>query len=409
MRRLDVGIIGAGTAGAAAAILLARAGHAVTVYERVPEPGPAGAGIVLQPSGMAVLQRIGILAKVAGRGARIRRLDCETVRGKKIVALDYAALHPGWFGVGLHRGVLFQSLHEALAAEPIALRCGVEVVAAKHAGRGRRLVDAQGRAVGEHELVVVADGARSRLRDGSGLTEGARPYPWGALWFVARDPSTRFRGRLYQVVDGPRRMLGLLPTGLGPSGACPHVSVFWSLRVDRLRRWQDDGVDAWKRECAAMTPEVAPALEQIERLEDLTFATYHDVVMSSWNTRSTVYIGDAAHAMSPQLGQGCNLALVDAAVLADCVAEAAHLPSALDAYTRRRREHLDFYQRATRWLTPFFQSDAGLLGALRDALMGGAHRVPFVHREMVRSMAGTKAGWLAGTFTVGSFDAPEAP
>jgi len=404
MRPIDVGIIGAGTAGAAAGIFLARAGHAVTVYERVPEPGPVGAGIVLQPSGMAVLHRLGLLARVVARGARIQKLHCETVRGRTIVGLNYAALHPTWYGLGLHRGVLFQALHAALTAERVALRCGVEIVAARRAGRARALLDANGRVAGEHQLIVIADGARSHARDVTALRTAARPYPWGALWFVARDPSMRFGERLFQVVDGPRRMLGLLPTGLGPNGADPLVSLFWSVRVDRLAALLDGGADAWKRECGAMTPEVAPVLEQIERLEDLTFATYHDVVMSSWNTRSAVCLGDAAHAMSPQLGQGCNLALVDAAVLADCMAETDHLPSALDAYTRRRREHLDFYQRATRWLTPFFQSDLDVLGSLRDLLMGGTHRIPFVHREMVRSMTGTKAGWLAGTLAMDPFD-----
>ena len=64
---LDVAIIGAGTAGSAAALLLARAGHQVTVYERVATPGPVGAGISLQPTGQAVLARLGLLAPILAR------------------------------------------------------------------------------------------------------------------------------------------------------------------------------------------------------------------------------------------------------------------------------------------------------------------------------------------------------
>ena len=66
---MRIGIVGAGTAGLAAAALLARAGHAVEVLERAPDPGPVGAGLLLQPTGMAVLERLGVLDEVA-RGRR---------------------------------------------------------------------------------------------------------------------------------------------------------------------------------------------------------------------------------------------------------------------------------------------------------------------------------------------------
>ena len=72
MTPLDVGIVGCGTAGQAAALFLARAGHRVTLYERVTEPGPVGAGIISQPSGMAVLAELGLLAPVLARGAPVR-------------------------------------------------------------------------------------------------------------------------------------------------------------------------------------------------------------------------------------------------------------------------------------------------------------------------------------------------
>ena len=71
----DIGIVGCGTAGAAASLFLARAGHRVTVYERVADPGPVGAGITLQPTGQMVLARLGLLAPILERAARIDRLQ----------------------------------------------------------------------------------------------------------------------------------------------------------------------------------------------------------------------------------------------------------------------------------------------------------------------------------------------
>ncbi|MEO6419235.1 MAG: NAD(P)/FAD-dependent oxidoreductase, partial [Polyangiaceae bacterium] len=276
------------------------------------------------------------------------------------------------------------------------LRCGLAIDAFGRAARGQRyLVDSEGRELGPHDLVVVADGARSHLRDGASQHKSATPYPWGALWFIGKDPENFFGGELHQIVEGPQRMLGFLPTGLGPGdGATPLVSLFWSLRADLFPQWQRDGLGAWKDVIRGYAPHAEPLLEQIVDPQQITFAGYHDVVMDPWNTRNVVFIGDAAHATSPQLGQGCNLALYDAMILSDCVSELPFLPSALDEYSRRRKDHLAFYQFATRWLTPFFQSDYDLLGTLRDVLMGPMCRIPFVRREMVRSMTGTKAGML---------------
>ena len=90
-----------------------------------------------------------------------------------------------------------------------------------------------------------------------------------------------------------------------------------------------------------------------------------------------------------------NLALVDAMVLADCLAEARlRGDGAPRVLARARRRHLGFYQFASRWLTPFFQSDHGALGPLRDSFMPLAGRLPPVRRLMVRSMTGTVQGLL---------------
>jgi 2-polyprenyl-6-methoxyphenol hydroxylase-like FAD-dependent oxidoreductase len=398
MRALDVGIVGCGTAGAAAALFLARAGHRVTVYERVENPGPIGAGIVMQPTGLAVLGELGLRDAIVDHGARIDRLRCETHTKKRIVHLEYGDLEPGLFGVGLHRGVLFANLFAAVKREGIDLRLGVAGEDLARADGDRLfLVDAQGRRHGPHELIVVADGARSRLRDDTpNLRKSIAEYAWGALWFVAKDPEARFHSELHQIVRGNHRMLGFLPTGRGPSGAnTPLVSVYWSIRGDRVSDWRSAGLAAWKDEVLEYAPHAEPLLAQIESPEQMLFAVYHDVTMSRWNAHNVVYLGDAAHAMSPQLGQGCNLALVDAWTLAQSIGDHEHLPVALSAYTGARADHLRFYQLATRWLTPLFQSDVAALGHARDLVMGTMSRVPVFNRMMAASMCGTMTGVIS--------------
>jgi 2-polyprenyl-6-methoxyphenol hydroxylase-like FAD-dependent oxidoreductase len=406
--RLAIGVVGCGTAGPAAALFLARAGHAVTLFERVPEPGPVGAGIVLQPTGQAVLHELGLLGPILAHGAKVRKLRCETPEKRAIFDLSYA-IDGTSFGLGLHRGALFEVLFDAVKAAKIPIACGVEMERVVRRSDGKTtLVDSGGRKHGPFDLVIVADGARSRLRDAVAPEFGAHvsPYLWGALWFIGTDEEERFEGRLFQIVDGTRRMLGLLPTGFGPRGATERlVTFYWSLRSDRFDEVRDD-FDAWKGEVLRVSEDAEPILAQIESPADLTFSSYHHVTMSRWGRGSLVFLGDAAHAMSPQLGQGCNLALYDAMVLAHCIEEAPDVSHALVLYNDRRQNHLDFYQRATRWLTPFFQSDEPWLGWFRDRLMGPMAQLPFFHREMVRSMSGTKLGFVFGNLELTASPVP---
>jgi 2-polyprenyl-6-methoxyphenol hydroxylase-like FAD-dependent oxidoreductase len=412
LRTLDVGIIGCGTAGSAAAIFLARAGHYVTVYERVPAPGPVGAGITIQPTGLHVLARLGLYDHVVARGARIERLLCETRKRKALVDLSYATIGKDLFGVGLHRGVLFEALYGAVKRERnVTVRCAMEIIDLARAGRRSWFVDGAGNRHGPHELVIVADGARSQLRDDTSTSKRVERYPWGALWFVAKDPNPSDAPRakvLHQIVDGNQRFLGLLPTGRPPvsqeSILAPServLSLFWSTRGDKVDEWRKRGLAKWKEEVLELSEEAEPILDQIIDEKQVLFAAYHDVVMHRWTTRNVVYLGDAAHATSPQLGQGCNLALWDAMVLADALAaEERDVARALDAYTRERRDHLAFYQVATRWLTPFFQGDAAWLGELRDIGMPLMAKIPLFQRIMTLSMLGVIDGFAGKTLAV---------
>jgi 2-polyprenyl-6-methoxyphenol hydroxylase-like FAD-dependent oxidoreductase len=399
---LDIGVVGCGFAGSATGLLLARAGHRVTIYERVLEPSSVGAGILLQPTGLTVLARLGLLDGLRVRGAPILGLDCRTAAGRSLFRLRYERLAPGLHGLGMHRGALFEALFDAVRAAGITLRPGTEIDAIDQiAGRARAL-DAGGRPLAEHDLVVVADGARSQLRDRSPELRRARPYRWGALWFVGADPDRRFDGTLSQVVAGTRRMVGFLPTGLGPGGgAVPLVSLFWSLRMDTVDDWRRRGLDAWKRDVLALEPRADALLDQIHDVDQVLTAGYIDGVMRRMSEGRIAYAGDAAHATSPQLGQGTNLALLDAAALADALETEVDADHALRRYATLRHDHVRYYQLASRWLTPFFQSDRSWLASVRDRLFPLAMRWSFLHTEMVRTLCGVKRGLFRRSLSLG--------
>ena len=422
---MRVAIVGCGTAGGASALFLARAGHEVKVFERVPDPRPIGAGIILQPTGQAVLARLGLEREVLDRGARLDGLLVRNAAGRKILELSYEDVGisrdppPGGtgvcenlFGLGIHRGVLFRELFTAAQREA-DVRCGVAIDRVDWVRR--TLIGDDGVEHGPFDLIVVADGARSKLRDDiTEIEHSLKPYPWGALWFLAEDPERNFRGRLSQTVRSNARMLGFLPTGLGPDSDCPLTSLYWSIRGDRVDAFRRAGIDAWKDEIRAMLDEPSraaaePLLAQIEHEQQVLFTSYNDVQMRPWVHDRVVFLGDAAHAMSPQLGQGCNLALLDALTLAECLdVFSTDVTRALEMYCARRRRHLGVYTQATRWLTPFFQGDVGALGELRDLFMPIAAKVPFARAMMTKSMAGVLGDWFGGTYRLPTASRPRA-
>ena len=134
-----IGVVGLGTAGSAVSIFLAREGHAVTLFEKTAQQSlfGAGAGIGLQPIGLRVLQRLGLLEPILQRGHKIDRLHAVNERGHSVLDLKYADFRSDLFGVGLHRDVLFTELHSAAQAEPnIEIVYDFEVTDLEIAGSG---------------------------------------------------------------------------------------------------------------------------------------------------------------------------------------------------------------------------------------------------------------------------------
>lgn len=397
----SIAIVGAGTAGSASALFLSRAGHRVTLFEAVREPQPVGAGIMLQPTGMHALRRLGLLQPILDAGHRVDSLRCLEHGGRLLFDLEYARWDPVAFGLGIHRGVLFQTLFEAASATVDTLRCGVSI---QRLGPAQTLIDEKGESYGPYDLIIVADGARSQIRRANFPGARDQTYPWGALWFVAQDPEERFARVLLQRVRGADRMVGLLPTGLPPGATEPVVSLFISVRADRAQALKDSGAEGVRQHVLSVAPEAEQILDQLDDASALLFAEYRDVAVAPLFVDRTVFLGDAAHAMSPQLGQGANLALWDAMVLCDQLPlDVPDIPAALAAFASARHQHLRFYQWMTRGLTPFFQSDSRLLGAIRNTVMPLAVRVPWVGRQMVATMCGVKTGPL------GHLTLPPAP
>jgi 2-polyprenyl-6-methoxyphenol hydroxylase-like FAD-dependent oxidoreductase len=395
MKDLRVGIVGSGTAGPAAAILLAEAGHHVTLLERAPTIEAVGAGILLQPAGQSVLDHMGLLDEVQTRAARVDQLLGHTASGRLVLDLAYANLQPEFVGLGVHRAALIDIfLNRIKATDRCTLRCDADIQGIERRGDGWLLRQQDGDEAGPFDLVVLAAGSRSKLRDATGLVRSTSEYPWGALWAIVPDPDSVFPRTLRQVYQGNGTFLGFLPTGRISPDSEPLVSIFWSLRNDRAEALRATPFENLRDEMIALCPQGESALARIQGWDQLIHARYMDVTLKRPHLPGLVCIGDTSHAMSPQLGQGVTLALQDAWELAQAVERHERLDRALSAYAAKRRDTLRFYQFANRAATWFFQGDSDLLARVRDWTFGPLNHLPFYRGQMLRTLAGFKRGFV---------------
>jgi salicylate hydroxylase len=390
MRALDIAIAGCGVAGLACATLLKRAGARVVVYDRLETPRPIGSGLILQPVGLHVLDVLGVGPLVRELGAPITRLYGKS--GERIVLdVRYDALgKDAPTGVAVHRGALFQLLYDAARALNVEIESGREIVDAK----GGRLLFADGTKSARFDLVINALGMRSPLS-----TPPQENLPFGALW-----ASLEFAGdfdphALEQRYEAARKMVGVLPIGRLPGDDKQMVAFFWSLKHGAREAWAKCDLDKWKSDARALWPRTAPLLEQIRTHADLVFAAYAHRTLASPLARECVHVGDSWHCTSPQLGQGANMALLDALAFARALETQSNLDAALGEYERLRLWHIRLYQAASWMFTPAYQSDSDAIAWLRDWLMAPLSRMPPAPQVLAGLVAGQ---WGAPLGAMGS-------
>ena len=389
---LRIAIVGYGAAGQAVALFLSAQGHALSVFEQAATPGPVGAGFLLQPTGLGVLSRLGLHEGALAQGQRIERLHGENRRGRRVMDMRYADHAPACFGLGLTRGSLFTLLRDAYD-DAGRIHTGVCIEAV--ADDGVHLRDSNGGMHGPFDLIVVADGAHSRLRRHLPQAQRRREavYPWGAMWCLLPAGDWPHGNELRQRYAGTREMIGLLPVGRRADRDGDWLTFFFSLPGEQVDGFDDAALERLRERVAELWPEASPLLDGIDTPGQLHRARYRDVALRHPVHGRVVFVGDAAHAMSPQLGQGVNMALLDAQALADALAAHVTPEAALLDYARQRRNHLAVYQRISRWLTPLFQSDRNGLAWWRDLAFHPLSRLPLARGQTLKILTGTKKAW----------------
>lgn len=370
---MRIGIAGAGMGGLAIASMLARDGHHVVVHDRMVRPAPVGSGFVLQPTGLAVLDLLGLRTAVEARGSRIDRmlgLACPSQR--TVLDVGYPR---GAYGVAVQRSALFDLLLASALDAGVVFETSRSVIDVDEGPR-RRLLMEDGTTTPPFDLIVDAMGSGSPLRP-----DRSRTLPYGAMW--ATVPWSSGAGfdanTLEQRYFRASRMAGVLPVGTAHDGAPPMATLFWSVRRDEDPRTD---MEAWRAGVHDMWPEASCFASGAEPI----MARYRHHTHRRPAEDGLARIGDSWHATSPQLGQGANMALIDALALSVSLRCSTDARDALVAYARSRRLHVGFYQALSTVLTPFYQSDSRILPLMRDHLIAPMLRRRGIVHAMIAAM-----------------------
>lgn len=309
-------IIGAGIAGSAAAISLARAGRAVTVIDIAPGTRTNGSGITLQGNALRILADLGVWAELAEHSYSFDTLGIRAADAHGTLLAEMPDARTGGPDLpataGTRRAALAEILHDA------AVRAGAKLVFGVHAtgfdadddGVDVSLSDG----VRERfDLVIGADGVRSATRRAIGIDAEPTPTGMGIWRLICSRPDSVTRTDLFY--GGAAHIAGYCPTGPDTmyayivETATDRSALDPEQRLATMRALAADYHGPWD--------DIRDRLTDPEAINYTWFE--HNLVPAPWNRGRIVLIGDAAHVCPPTLAQGGAQALEDAVVLSELI------------------------------------------------------------------------------------------
>lgn len=346
MRDLDIIIAGGGIGGLTAAIALLRGGNKVRVFEAADDFGEVGAGVTLAPNAMLGYQSLGLGERIEAQGDSPRR---QVVRhwqdGRVLKRLDRGDTMRDKYGapyIYIHRA----DLHTILLDNVRELG-GQTITASRVESAGiegeRAFISLADGTKHYGDLVVGADGLRSGVRS---VYEPVSAHFTGHIAFRGIVPvdetMAEFAGNPGSFI-GPDRLVVWYPL----RGGTQLNLVFFA----REEGWTQDGwtIPATREELHAIFADwCEPVRQMIDRLDDerlFKWAINARTPLSGWNKGGRItLLGDAAHAMTPFMGQGASSAIEDAVVLGRAVTVSNEVAEALDRYENARIERATFIQ-----------------------------------------------------------------
>ena len=350
---MKVLIVGGGIGGLSAARELALRGIPSTVLERAPQLNPVGAGIIMNPNAMRVLEKNGLADEVRRDSWPYLTRETRDQRGRLLAVRDYRPLYDAGRlarGCLVHRAHLLEVLFRSLAAGTVQF-------------------NRTGGAADGYDLVIGADGIRSQVR--RELFGDVSPHYMGYRSHrLTMDNVTGVR--CFTEFLGRGQRIGLVPIN---EKRLYVWTTYNSPREERAapdlpRQFAQFTAEPIRRLFAALPPPDSIITTEIEELW-----------ADEWARDRMVLLGDAAHAMTPNIGQGAGMAMEDAAALAEELAARGKIEEALTRYVRRRKPRVELVMKVSREVGHDGQKSGALACWLRN------RRVARDGRDVARQQA----------------------
>jgi 2-polyprenyl-6-methoxyphenol hydroxylase-like FAD-dependent oxidoreductase len=356
-------VVGAGAAGAAAAIVLAEAGVAVEIAEVKPDVTALGSGITLQGNALRVMQRLGVWDEAQEQGYCFDTLGIRAPDPAGTLVMEIPDARLGGPGLpatmGMYRPDLARLLLGRAVAVGVTVRYSTSVdrLACDESGVDVAFTDGT---AGRYDLVVGADGIRSHVRDLLGIDPGTRGLGMGIFRAFTPRPASVTRTDLYY--GGPSYIAGYCPTGEN-SLYCYIVEAV----QDRSGQSQEEMLADFRALSQAYHgpwDEIREVLTDPGTVFYTKFETH--VLPAPWNRGRVVLLGDAAHTCPPTLAQGAAMAFEDGVVLADMLVAADTVDDAFwQAFTDRRLPRagtvVELSNTLAQWQLDHVQGDMGAI------------------------------------------------
>jgi 2-polyprenyl-6-methoxyphenol hydroxylase-like FAD-dependent oxidoreductase len=344
MAMISTLVVGGGIGGLSLARELAIRELPVTVLEKAPQLNPVGAGIIMNPNAMGVLERNGLAGAVRKNAwPYLTRETCDH-RGRVLAIRDYRPLYDaGKLAVGglVHRAHLLDVLYRGVPRE--AVHFGVTLNKIELLP-GRVRAETERGEILEAEVLVGADGIHSQVR--RQLFGEIRPRYMGYRshrMVVDNVAGTRH----FTELMGQGQRIGLVPVSE------TRLYVWTTFNSPRDRPQAIGSADDFRALFEQFTDErVRRVFAQLKSADGIISTEIEEVSLERWVQGRAALLGDAAHAMTPNIGQGAGMAMEDAAILADELQaagrEAQGVEQALENYVRRRRPRVESVMRISR-------------------------------------------------------------
>jgi 2-polyprenyl-6-methoxyphenol hydroxylase-like FAD-dependent oxidoreductase len=358
-------VIGAGIGGLSAAIALRRAGVEALVFERTRDLKELGAGLSLTANATKALNGLGLTDALRGIGMPIRVAEIRTWRGEVLSRIPTWQLDEkvGARSAAVHRADLQGALLRELGDE--AVRLGAACRGFEQKGEGVRAFFDDGTEE-RADLLVGADGLRSTIRRGL-LGDGNPRYAGYTAWRAVVAPEDELvpADEAWEV------------WGRGVRFICTQIGrgrVYWAVSKNAPEGEHDVSTevaqDALLELCAGWLEPVEELIAATEKAAILRTDIYdRDPVRKRWGKGRVTLLGDAAHPMTPDLGQGACQAIEDAIALVECLEERENIEAALELYEARRTRRTAALVRGSRRVGRIAQLQNPLACCLRDAAL----------------------------------------